>query len=266
MSAGFLQADLGDLLTSWRIRAGYPSREAAAYTIGTTKDIVGSYESGKLQYMEPMTIEGLLREYGAPEYVVAEAKSKAKQIRQGSPNTWRDTGPEWFKRLQQLEPLAVTIDIFEDCYVTGLMQTRAYGRAVMEAGGLLTLKQIDTSLNLRASRREAVLESDNPALVRVIQTEYSLDLMRDTELFDEQFQRLKEDNERPNVEVYILPTRGFHPSMEGPYRIMTFAEDDARDVGYHEGPFGAHYEASKADTERVRDLFSSTLAMSERLK
>jgi hypothetical protein len=266
MSAGFLQRDLGDLLTRWRIRAGYTSREAAAFEFGTTKDILGSYESGKLQYMEPMVVGDLLREYGAPDYVITEAKAKARQIRQGSPNTWRDSGPRWFERLKQLEPLAISIDIFEDNYITGLLQTRAYGRAVMEAGGLMTLKQIEESLDLRANRREAVVESANPAKVRVIQTQYSLDLMEGTDFCEEQLQRLKEDNERPNVEVYILPSQGFHPSMNGAYVIMGFDGDNERDVGYHEGPFGAHYEATKKETDRVRDIFSDTLAMAERLR
>ncbi|GAA1671566.1 helix-turn-helix transcriptional regulator [Glycomyces endophyticus] len=266
MGAGFLQRDLGDVLTRWRIRAGYSSREAAAIAIGTTKDIIGSYESGRLVYMEPMIVGDLLREYGAPEYVIAEAKAKAKQIRQGSPNTWRDSGPRWFERLRQLEPLATTIDIFEDAYVTGLLQTRAYGQAIMEAEGLLTLKQIEESLDLRASRRESVLKQTNPARLRVIQTQYSLDVMRGTDLYDDQLLRLREDNERPNIEVYILPTQGFHPSMSGSYQILGFEDGDARDVGYHEGPFGAHYEAANKETDRVRDVFSDTLAKAERLR
>ncbi len=100
----------------------------------------------------------------------------------------------------------------------------------------------------------------------MIQTQYSLDLMEGTEFFDEQLQRLKEDNERPNIEVYILPTRGFHPSMGGPYTILGFEGEGEREVGYHEGPFGAHYEATKKETDRVRDIFSDTLAMAERLR
>lgn len=266
MSAGFLQRDLADLLTSWRIRAGYTSREAAALEFGTTKDIIGSYESGKLVYMEPMMVGWLLRRYGAPEYVIAEAETKAKQIRQGSSNTWRDSGPRWFERLKQLEPLATSIDIFEDSYVTGLLQTRAYGRAIMEAGGQLTLTQIDSSLDLRARRREAVLESANPARLRVIQSQQSLDLMRGTDVYEEQFSQLRADNERPHVEVYLLPSRGFHPSMEGPYMIIGFEESDERDVAYHEGPFGAHYEATKKEIDRVRGIFSDTLAIAERLR
>ncbi|GAA2286810.1 hypothetical protein GCM10009853_047560 [Glycomyces scopariae] len=266
MGAGFLQDDLSDLLTRWRIRAGFSSREAAAYEFGTTKDIIGSYESGRLQYMEPMTVGWLLRKYGAPEYVVAEAESKAKQIRLGSPNTWRDSGPQWFERLRQLEPLATTIDIFEDAYVTGLLQTRAYGRAIMEAEGMLTRRQIEESLDLRASRRESVLNQAAPALLRVIQTQYSLDVMHGTDLYEDQLSRLREDNERPNVEVYILPIRGFHPSMSGSYQILGFEDGETRDVGYHEGPFGAHYEAANKETDRVRDVFSDTLAMAERLR
>ncbi|SDK59745.1 Helix-turn-helix domain-containing protein [Glycomyces sambucus] len=264
MTAGLLHRDLGDLLTRWRIRAGYSSREAAAYEFGTTKDILGSYETGRLQYMEPMTVGWLLRKYGAPEYVVSEAESKAKQIRLGSPNTWRDNGPKWFERLKQLEPLATSIDIFEDSYITGLLQTRAYGHALMEAGGQMTLKQIDASLDLRESRREGVLDRQNPAKMRVIQAQSSLDLMQGTEFYEEQLQRLREDNRRTQVEIYILSTRHFHPSMIGSYTILGF-DDDERDVGYHEGPFGAHYEATKKETDRVRDVFSDTLAMAERL-
>ncbi|WP_133884340.1 DUF5753 domain-containing protein [Glycomyces sp. NRRL B-16210] len=265
MSAGFLQRDLGDLLTRWRIRAGYTSREAVAYEFGTTKDIIGSYETAKLQYMEPMTVGWLLGKYGAPDYVIAEAEMKAKQIRQGSPNTWRDSGPRWFERLKQLEPLAATIDIFEDAYITGVLQTRAYGRAVMEVGGQLTLNQIDDSLDLRASRREAVVESERAPRIRVIQTQYSLDIMKREAFYEEQMGQLRADNERPNIEIYILPAQLFHPSMEGPYTILSFDGNDERDVGYHEGPFGAHYEATKKETDRVRDVFSDTLAMAERL-
>jgi hypothetical protein len=265
-TTGMLHRDISELLTRWRIRAGFKSREAAAEEFGTTKDIIGSYESGRLQYMEPMTVGWLLRKYGAPEYVIEEAEAKAKQIRQGSSNTWRDSGPRWFERLRQLEPLATSIDIFEDTFVTGLLQTRAYGQAAMEAGGILTHKQINSSLDLRASRREAVLERPKPARIRVIQTQYSLDLIAKTEVYSEQLARLRSDNERPNVEVYILPTRGFHPSMEGSYQILGFEGSDEQDMGYHEGPFGAHYEATKKQTTRVLGLFSDTLALTERLK
>ncbi|WP_112135939.1 helix-turn-helix domain-containing protein [Glycomyces dulcitolivorans] len=265
MGAGFLQRDLGELLTRWRIRAGFSSREAAAYALGTTKDIIGSYESGKLTYMEPMIVGDLLRDYGAPEYVIVEAKAKAKQIRQGSPNTWRYSGPQWFERLKQLEPLASTIDIFEDNFITGLMQTRAYGRATMEASGLLSHTQIDDSLDLRGSRREAVLKRENPARIRLIQTQSSLDLMQGTGVYEEQLQQLRDDNARPNVEIYILPPHGFHPSMIGSYQILGFEDADEREVGYHEGPFGAHYEATKDEVDRVRVVFSDTLALAERL-
>ncbi|RRS01763.1 helix-turn-helix domain-containing protein [Glycomyces terrestris] len=266
MGAGFLHDDLSNLLTRWRIRAGYTSREAAAYDIGTTKDIIGSYETGKLQYMEPMIVGWLLRKYGAPEYVISEAEAKAKQIRMGSSNTWRSNGPRWFERLRQLEPLATSIDIFEDTYVTGLLQTRAYGRAIMETGGQLTLTQIEASLDLRAKRREAVLESANPAKLRVIQSQQSLDLMQGTDVYDDQLEQLQEDNRRANVEVYLLPPHGFHPSMEGPYMIIGFEVGEERDVAYHEGPFGAHYEATKKEIDRVRAVFSDTLAVAERLR
>jgi hypothetical protein len=265
MSAGFLQRDLGDLLTNWRIRAGFTSREAAAYEFGTSKDIIGSYESGKLVNMEPMIVGWLLRKYGAPEYVIAEAEAKAKQIRQGSSNTWRDNGPKWFERLIQLEPLATSIDVFEDNYVTGLLQTRAYARASMEAEGLLTLKKIEVALNVRTERREAIIESTRKTKIRVIQSRYSLDVIQGYDFYEEQLAQLRADNKRPNVEIYVLPATGFHPSMGGPYIILGFEDEADRDVIYHEGPLGAMYEADKKQSERVRGIFSDTLAMSERL-
>lgn len=265
MSAGFLQRDLGDLLKSWRIRADFSSREAAAIELGTTKDIIGSYESGKLQYMEPLMVGGFLRKYGAPEYVVAEAEAKAKQIRQGSSNTWRDNGPQWFERLRQLEPLATSIDIFEDSYVTGILQTRAYARATMEAEGFLTLQKIEAALNVRSERREAIIESGRITKIRVIQSRYSLDVIRGSDFYDEQLAQLRADNKRTNVEIYVLPARGFHPSMSGPYMVLGFEGEVDRDVLYHEGPLGGMYEADKKKAERVRGLFSDTLTMSERL-
>ncbi|NUQ87589.1 MAG: hypothetical protein HOQ43_03880 [Glycomyces artemisiae] len=54
--------------------------------------------------------------------------------------------------------------------------------------------------------------------------------------------------------------------MEGPYMIIGFEDSDERDVAYHEGPFGAHYEATKKEIDRVRGIFSDTLAIAERLR
>lgn len=261
-SVKFLNGELGKLLVEWRIKKGLKTVKDGAWFLGTSPEILASLESGKKQYMDAFTVAGILAEYGAPQFIIDDAKAKARQIRFGDPQRWQESGPSWFNRLTQLEPQAKTIDIYEDTYVTGLCQTISYGRAIMETNPDLGEEKIGSALEFRAHRRRTVIEeAEEPPRIRIIQTEHSLAVIEGSDLYEDQLARLREDNARENVEIYILPTRVLHPSMEGPYVILSFDDPATPDVVYQEGILGAQYEATEDQVIRVSDVFSGTLAL-----
>ncbi|WP_199036388.1 Scr1 family TA system antitoxin-like transcriptional regulator [Glycomyces salinus] len=260
-SPSFLHSQVAKTLVKYRELKGLNQTDAAAF-LGTSVEILRSYERGERGYMEPAMVAEWLRDYGAPQYVIDEAKAQCREIRFGDPSRWQNQGPEWLSRLTQLEPQASALDIYEGAYITGLLQTRAYASAIMDTNRTMPPDQKERALDFRAYRRRTVLENPDSSLrLRVIQAEQSLICMDGMPLFEDQLARMSEDSERDNVEIYVLPTQLFHPSMGGVYMIMSFDDPATPDVVYHEGPLGAQYEASKDQVARCRGVFSDTLAL-----
>lgn len=275
-SLSFLHEQVAKTLVLYREKAGL-SVPAAAHLLAVTPDIVRSHETGTKQFPVPGMVADWLRDYGAPQYVIDETKEFCRVIRNGDPSRWQLQGPEWKSRLSKLELQAVSIDIFEDTYVTGLCQTRAYGEAIFQTNPNLSLESKVLALDYRAHRRRTVLEpaTGGPRL-RIIQSEQSLTTTEGMGFHDDQMRRLLEDSKRPNVEIYVLPSGTLHPSMDGSYRIMNFSaaidpelmppgtnppDPDAHDVVYHEGPLGGQYDATADQVSRLRDVFSGTVTL-----
>lgn len=261
-SVKLLNGDLARLLIEWRLKKGLKTVKEAAWFLGTSEEILSSLESGTKQFMDAFSVAGILAEYGAPQHVIDDAKARARQIRYGDPQRWQESGPAWFKKLTDLEVLASTIDIFEDVYVTGLCQTIAYARAIMDAFGMLDEDETNTALDFRAHRRTTILEpAEGGPKIRIIQSEHALTMIEGTELYADQLARLAIDSARPNVELYILPTGILHPSMDGPYVVLGFDDPKTPDRIYVENLLGADSQASAEAVKRGREVFSATLAL-----
>lgn len=260
-SLSFLHDQVAKTLVLYRERAEL-TIPAAAILLAVTEDIIRSHESGRKQYPAPGLVADWLRDYGAPQYIIDEAKEQCRVIRLGDPSRWRSKPNEWQTRLAQLERQATSIDIFEDTFVTGLCQIRAYSEAIFATNPDLTPDWKALALDYRAHRRRTVLESvENRPLLRVVQSERSLTTTQGMEFHADQMRRLVEDCRRPNFEIFVLPSGLLHPSMDGSYRVMMFSEPTTPDVAYHEGPLGGQYEATADQVTRFRDVFSATLAL-----
>ncbi|GAB3230856.1 hypothetical protein GCM10027447_25570 [Glycomyces halotolerans] len=261
----FLQREIARTLTKYREKAGL-SKEEAVWFLGTSKDILNSYESGKLQYMEPGVVASWLADYGASQAVIDDAKAKAKWIRQGNPANWQESAPEGFTRFTQVEPLAETIDIHEDAYVTGLFQTPSYAEAVLASNPNLTDEQRRTALGFRIQRQSPVFERPGgPPRMRVILPEGALKVVKGTDIYDDQLQHLAKLNGIDSIDIFIMPSSTIGPSKGWSYEIMSFVDPKDPNVVYQENLFGAQYEADKAKVARCRRLFSATLPMALQL-
>lgn len=262
----FLQRDLGRTLIEWRERKGLP-KDDATWFLGTSKDILNSYESGKLQFMEPAVVCDWLAQYGASQDVIDDARSKAKRIRQGSPANWLESAPPGFNRFTQLESLATAIDIYEDAQVTGLAQPAELIAAILETNPNLNDEKRDNALRLRLHRQSEYFgKPGGPPRTRIIQSEESLNRVRSTGLFDKVLAHLKKLDELGAVDIYVVPRGMIHPSTGRTYSIMSFADSRDPDVVYQEHLFGAMFEADKATVSEGRTVFSATLPLAKSLE
>ena len=219
-----MQRELSRTLILYRERKKL-TKEEAVWFLGTSRNIVDSYESGNLQYMEPGIVESWLRDYGAPQEVIDDAKAKARWIRQGNPAIWHESAPEGFARFIQIEPLAKAIDIYEDAFVTGLLQTPDYATAVLGINLELDQVQQRDAHGSRMSRQDTVFNRPGgPPKIRTIMSEVALLKFRDTEIFNPQVEHLVRMNQLDGLEIFIVPIGVMHPSWGRSYRIMSFID------------------------------------------
>ncbi len=257
----FLQREIARTLIKHREKAGL-TKEEAIWFLGTSKDILNSYESGKLQYMEPGIVADWLGQYGAPQAVVDDARAKAKWIRQGNPANWQESAPDDFTRLTQIEQLTKTVDIHEDTFVTGLFQTPGYAETVLATNPNLSDEQRRTALGFRMQRQSLVLERPGgPPQMRVILPERALTDFKSTEVYEEQVEQLAKLNRLESIDIFITSSGKITPSTNWTYVLMSFIDPKDPEVVYQENLFGTQYEADKAKVARCRRLFSDTLPM-----
>jgi transcriptional regulator with XRE-family HTH domain len=132
-----------------------------------------------------------------------------------------------------LEAEARTIRTYEQELVPGLLQTAEYARAVIRASRPTdTTEEIDRRVEVRMERQEILTRAaPPPPRVNVVLSEGALrrpvggyDVMR------QQLEYLIRPRDRANVTTQVLPfDAGVHPSMVGPFMMITFP--DADDLG-----------------------------------
>jgi transcriptional regulator with XRE-family HTH domain len=120
---------------------------------------------------------------------------------------------ERYRRYMALEAEAVSLWHFAVSVLPGLLQTPAYAREVLTAGGLRG-KELDQQVEARMGRR-ALLEGEDAPPFRTILSEAVLRTpLRDAGEWRAQLEHLADAAERPNVTVQVLRhSAGVHGLM-----------------------------------------------------
>jgi transcriptional regulator with XRE-family HTH domain len=146
---------------------------------------------------------------------------------------------------------------WEPIVLPGLLQIRAYTRALMRTGRPDDpAESIERRIDLR-EKRQARLTSANPLNFWAIVDESVLhrivggkDTMRD------QLRHLMQVGQLPNVNIQILPfDAGEHTFLGGSLALLEFPEIAHSDVVYLEGLAGDYYEEQPSEVARYRDEF-----------
>jgi transcriptional regulator with XRE-family HTH domain len=200
--------------------------------------------------LKPLYVEKLLETYGADRQEIEEFVTFAE--RANEPGWWhayRDVLPNWFSAYVSLETGAKTLRTYEPHYVTGLLQTHAYARAVLRGGfpgG--SDEELARRVDLRLRRQSLLTRPDAPTLWVVMEEAVLHRVVGGPEIMREQIERLLEVAELEHVSVDVVPfTAGAHVGVCAPFTYFRFEEPELPDVVYTEVLSGAMYLDQRSD-------------------
>ncbi|AVH56905.1 MULTISPECIES: helix-turn-helix domain-containing protein [Streptomyces] len=231
-----------------RTARGVSLRELAK-VVGWDPSQFGKLESGQT-LGGPEVVQALDTYYGTPGLLLA-----LWELAVSDPTQFR----EQYRRYMTLEAEAVSLWQYSVCRPPGLLQTAAYAREALAAGGLRG-QELDQQVEARVGRRK-VLEGVDAPPFRVILSETVLrNALRDPREWQEQLQNLGKDSERQNITLHVLPFgTGLHGLdstdvmflrlLDG--RTVAYAEHDVRGELLEES---SRVERFQRTYDAVRDL------------
>ncbi len=114
--------------------------------------------------------------------------------------------PDWFQRFARIEAGAVSIQEFQTPWISGLLQTEAYARALFASGSATGNPQlIEERLTARLARQHRLFGIDAPLLTVVLgETAVRLGVGGPQVMYG-QLRHLLTMGQRPNVTIQIAP-------------------------------------------------------------
>lgn len=230
-----LRMILGRRLQERRLGAGV-SLDDAAKALRVTSLTIRRLEKAEVG-LKPLYVEKLLQTYGAGQQEIDEFVDLAE--RANEPGWWhayRDVVPSWFTAYVSLESGAKTLRTYEPQYVTGLLQTYGYARAVLRGGFPNDGDEdLERRVDLRLRRQSLLEKADAPTLWVVMEEAVLHRVAGGPEIMREQIDRLLEVSELDHVSVDIVPfSAGAHVGACAPFTYFRFEEPELPDVVYSE--------------------------------
>ncbi|WP_328428089.1 helix-turn-helix domain-containing protein [Streptomyces sp. NBC_00443] len=158
--------------------------------------------------------------------------------------------PAWFQQVAELEARAIEICSFQDHMVLGLLQTRAYARAVL---GVLDETDLDDRTEVRLARQRILEKQESPVFWAIL-SEAALYLeIGGRGTMREQLAHLLSFENNPRVNIQVLPfAAGAHTGLQGSFDLYRFASDPT--TVYTEGYGGSGHPTANPETVRMCSL------------
>jgi transcriptional regulator with XRE-family HTH domain len=150
--------------------------------------------------------------------------------------------PTWFQAFADMEAKATFISTYQCQLVYGLLQTKAYARAVMEVDHTDTL---DEMVAARIERQRILQRELPPSLWVVLDEGVLYREIGGREVMREQLAHLLSLQENQSVHIQVLPfSVGQHSGVMGSFTLLRF--DDHPDLFYCESYDQGHMTANSA--------------------
>ncbi len=210
--------------------------------------------------------------YGLDATVTEALVQLAREAKR--PGWWKDMQqslPEGFPAHLEFEATAKTIRRFDAQFITGLLQTEDYARAMLGAIDVTrTPDEVKQRVEVRMRRQEILTRSDPPAPeVWVILDEGALRrVVGGREVMRVQLGRLRDVSAYPNVTLQILPfAAGAHMATYGDFSLMEPQDPAYPTLASTDRPTGTLIEEKPDEIEFYTRVFShvsaSALSMTE---
>ncbi|MZD03546.1 helix-turn-helix domain-containing protein, partial [Streptomyces sp. SID5785] len=200
-----LRMILGRRLQDMRLAAG-ASLEDAAKALRVKTLTIRRLEKAEVA-LKPLYVEKLLETYGAERGEIDEFVDLAEQANEpGWWHSYRDAVPSWFTAFVSLETSAKTLRTYEPQYVTGLLQTPGYARAVLR-GGLPngSDEEVERRVELRLRRQSLLEREDAPTLWVVMEEAVLHRAVGSADVMREQIERLLDLSGLAHISIDIVP-------------------------------------------------------------
>ncbi|CAM5740917.1 XRE family transcriptional regulator OS=Streptomyces alboniger OX=132473 GN=CP975_15800 PE=4 SV=1 [Streptomyces alboniger] len=170
---------------------------------------------------------------------------------------------DYFEAARQLEQQAVMIREFALSFVPGILQTRAYARAVLGTSfPPVSEVECDRRLVTRLERAQILDDPVTPVVWALLDEAVLRRVVGGREVMAEQVMHLVRLVERGRVRVHVMPfSLGFHPLMENMLSLMWF--NDQPPVAYSEGLRMGKLHDSPSVVQELQGRYD--LAMSDAL-
>lgn len=257
-----LKKRLGTFLREVRKRADRTMDEAAGH-LKTQRPTVSRYETGEVLPVWS-TVHMLLAYYAATEGDLAQA-ARLYDDAKDEPRSVRLTAgaSKAFRKLVNAEREAVRERQLAPYVIPGLLQTKRYAQAVIEAGAALhdPEMRLDSAVATRMERQKP-LDSPDPMLLHAVIDEAAIRReIGGPEVLREQLDHLLVLAERPNITLQVVPyAAGGYGTMNGSFIIVDYPESDTVPGVYLEYPAGGAWVDNEADVQRFTTMFDQAAA------
>ncbi|MGW2701006.1 helix-turn-helix domain-containing protein [Streptomyces sp. NPDC001340] len=171
--------------------------------------------------------------------------------------------PSWFQPYAEMEAKAAYISTYQAQLVYGLLQTKAYARAVL---GIRDDGNLDGKVAARLDRQR-ILDRDQPPVAWVVLSEAVLHQeVGGREVMREQLTYLLDMQKRTWLDIQVLPFEaGAHTGLMGSFNLLRFEKDP--DIVYTEdfvqGHMTANPQAFKEGSVRYDHLQAAALSVDD---
>lgn len=205
----------GEVVKAFRKRAGL-TQEDFAPKVGYSVPMVASIEQGRRVPSKKFVdkAEEVLDAFGV--------------IRAAAKHLTRKAGlAKWFEEWAELEPLAVTLYLFENRYLPGLVQTPAYAKTLFEKQiPALNEDQIETKMVARVERMQLVIDHPQTIYSFIFEEHVLRRQVADPEVMREQLDHILALGERGHIDIQVMPaSRGHHAGLDGPLQLLETEEN-----------------------------------------
>lgn len=233
------------------------SRAEAGFAIRSSESKISRLELGRVSF-KVRDVTDLLTMYGVtdPERREAFLEMAARSNEPGWWHRYTDLVADWFQDYLGLEESASRIQMWEQQFVPGLLQTEDYAKAIaMHGWSPLGSQSVSRQVAVRMRRQVLFTRPDPPKVWAIIDESVLRRPIGGAQVMKAQIGHLLDLTRRPHITVQVLPYQFSGYAAEGSFTTLRFAEPELPDVVYLEHLSGALYLDKRFDTELYGRVF-----------